>query len=211
MISKRQFCISVFAVPMILYFIIFRYLVKYLSRDIWDRELQSSEDINIVVMGKTKVGKTSVIKNIIRHLEQRGEDQNKSLYEYRERTTRHSPPLPVSTPLRREAMNLGDVFVLVFAIDDPNSFDFVEMLKDELCQIKGYDVPIIVVGNKSDLRKKNVKSGGSETGKHVSYAFADLMVSVDWDKTYEEVSVKKNSGFESLLSSIEKNERLFKQ
>ena len=185
--------------------------MKYLSRDTWDRELHSSEDINIVVMGKTKVDKTSVIKNIIRQLERRGEGQNKSIYEYRERTTRHSPPLPVSTPLRKEAMNLGDVFVRVFAIDDPNSFDFIEMLKDELCQIKGYDVPIIVVGNKSDLRKKNDRSGGSETGKHVSYAFADLMVSVDLEKTYEEVSVKKNSGFESLLSSIEKKERLFRQ
>ena len=64
-------------------------------------------------------------------------------------------------------MNLGDVFVLVFAIDDPNSFDFLEMLKDELCQIKGYDVPIIVFGNKSDPRRKNDKSGGSEMGKHV--------------------------------------------
>ena len=107
-------------------------------------------------------------------------------------------------------MNLGDVFVLVFGIDDPNSFDFVEMLKDELSQIKGYDVPIIVVGNKSDLRRKNDKSDGPETGKHVSYAFADLMVSVDWEKTYEEVSVKKNSGFESLLSSIKRKERPFR-
>ena len=186
--------------------------MKYLSRDVWDRELHSSEDINIVVMGQTKVGKTSVIKNIIRHLERRGEGQTKSLYEYREKTAGISPPAPVSNSFRKEAMNLGDVFVLVFAIDDPNSFDFVEMLKDELCQIKGYDVPIIVVGNKSDLRSMNDKSSGSEmAGKHVSYAFADLMVSVDWDKTYEEVSVKKNSGFESLLSSIEKKERIFRQ
>ena len=177
--------------------------MKYLSKGSWDRELNSPEDVNIVFMGAEKVGKKSVIKSVIRQLERKGKDHTKSIYECRERTTGSTPPGPVSLALRREAMKLGDIFVLVFAIDDQSSFDYVQMLKDELLEIKGFFVPIIVVGNKADLRKYE----GSDPGRFVSFPFADLMVCVDWDRPYEEVSVKKNAGFKSLVKSIEKQEQ----
>ena len=179
--------------------------MKYLSKGSWDRELNSPEDVNIVFMGAEKVGKKSVIKSAIHKLERKGKDHIENIYEYRERTTGSTSPGPVSLALRRKAMNLGDIFVLVFAIDDQSSFDYVQMLKGELLEIKGCFVPIIVVGNKADLRKYE----GLDPGRYVSFPFAYLVVSVHGERTYEEVSVKKNAGFKSLIYSIERQKLFF--
>ena len=190
--------------------------MKYLSRGVLDRELHSSEGINVMVMGPAKVGKTSVIKGLLKQLEKNDDNQTKNIYEYRDGSTtgaldEKSPPsTPVSTAYRRRAIRLGEIFVLVFAVDNHSAFDYVEKLKDEICAMKGNDVPLIFVGNKSDLRKKRSKQDKMDTNEHVSYAFADLMVSVEWEKTYEEVSATNNAGFERLLNSIEK-EQLVRQ
>ena len=49
---------------------------------------------------------------------------------------------------------MGHAFILVYAIDDTESFDKVSSLREEIIRLKGDDVPIMVVGNKTDIPER---------------------------------------------------------
>ena len=59
-------------------------------------------------------------------------------------------------PMRETYMRQGDGFLLVFAVDDPSSFDEIEVLKKDIYLTKNRnDVPIVICANKVDLPEKN--------------------------------------------------------
>lgn len=158
-------------------------------------------------MGYSGVGKTATIRRLLKEIEIKGNSRIENIYEYREKQSTHIVPAsPVTLSFRRRALEIGDIFVLVFAVNNLCSFEYAAELKDEICEIKGREVPIIFVGNKSDLR--NSKMASCDSADHVSYAYADLEVSVEWEKIYDEVSAENGSGFESLLSNIAQQEHL---
>lgn len=55
-------------------------------------------------------------------------------------------------------MRTGEGFLLVFAVDDAKSFAKVSHCREQIRRVKDSDdVPIVLVGNKCDLRQRNVE------------------------------------------------------
>jgi len=54
--------------------------------------------------------------------------------------------------MRKLAIGTGDAFVLVYSIDDSDSFDEIRRIKDEIMAERALNIPpIVVVANKSGL------------------------------------------------------------
>ncbi|KAH3880271.1 ras-like protein 1 [Dreissena polymorpha] len=45
----------------------------------------------------------------------------------------------------------ADAFVLVYAVDDFYSFEYIRCMRDAIVKMRTADVPIVVVGNKMDI------------------------------------------------------------
>lgn len=54
-------------------------------------------------------------------------------------------------------INFGEGFLLVFAVNDRESFECLEKKRDRILKLKkGENCPIVLVGNKCDLEKERV-------------------------------------------------------
>ena len=53
--------------------------------------------------------------------------------------------------MRQLLIKKSDGFILVYAVDSPASFEEVRRLYDIIVDVKGADVPVVLVGNKSDV------------------------------------------------------------
>ncbi|GFS30535.1 dexamethasone-induced Ras-related protein 1 [Trichonephila inaurata madagascariensis] len=84
--------------------------------------------------------------------------------------------------MRKLAVETGDAFILVYAINDEESFEEVGRLKELLMEHKSCNAPIVVVGNKCDLEKQRV----------VEKVVADTIVGIDWENRFVEASAKEN-------------------
>lgn len=93
-----------------------------------------------------------------------------------------------------------DGYVLVYSIDSPKSFEVCQIIHEKLVGLMGVqmNVPIVLVGNKSDLH--NDRSVSVEEGK----ALAREMKAI-----FLETSAKENQGvadiFTRVVSEIEKD------
>ena len=101
-------------------------------------------------------------------------------------------------------INFGDGFLLVFAIDDAESFEFVKGIHERILKSKhGAKGPILLVGNKQDIDHK----------RKVNFNEAKSLAN-SWGFRYIETSAKTNFNckevFEILLKTIvamKKNDR----
>lgn len=94
--------------------------------------------------------------------------------------------------MRKLAVDTGDAFILVYAINDNESFEEVRRLKQLLLEHKQSDVPIVVVGNKCDLEKQRV----------VQKELADTIVGIDWENRFVECSAKENINIVRIFKEI---------
>ena len=166
-----------------LFLYLFRNLIQYRIKMGTN---QSSDEFGVVVMGSTKVGKTSFIRHLLQRNDSVKEPEQKidNLFEYREYTQTadgnhnrsHEPTL------RSRAINSGNMFVLLFSVNDIETFDFVSDLRASIVEKKGQDVPIIFVGLKPE------RSPGVELKRSISFEFADLVISFDLESKYMELS-----------------------
>lgn len=82
--------------------------------------------------------------------------------------------------LQKMAIKTADAFVLVYAVDDVESFDFICNLREEVIQLRGKHVPIIVAGNKADVDDRQIHP-----------VVADCIVTIDHECPHIEVSAKE--------------------
>lgn len=94
--------------------------------------------------------------------------------------------------MRKLAVDTGDAFILVYAINDNESFEEVRRLKQLLLEHKQSDVPIVVVGNKCDLDKQ----------RKVQKELADTIVGIDWENRFVECSAKENINIVRIFKEI---------
>ncbi|XP_044201439.1 RASD family member 3 [Thunnus albacares] len=101
-----------------------------------------------------------------------------------------------SFPAMRElCIRHSDAFALVYAVDDPGSFEEVRRLRDEILQLRGDKSSLItVVGSKADL---------TETEGRVLLA-VDVMTTVEgeWDANFVEASARTGSNTVGVFSAL---------
>ena len=91
----------------------------------------------------------------------------------------------------------GDAFVVVYAIDDRNSFDEVESRIQELKSYKQDAVfPMIIVGNKCDL--KNLRQVTFDEGKNLA---------TSWDCPFIETSAKNSENVNTSFYTVIREHR----
>uniref|UniRef100_A0A8C5Q2D6 Uncharacterized protein n=1 Tax=Leptobrachium leishanense TaxID=445787 RepID=A0A8C5Q2D6_9ANUR len=104
--------------------------------------------------------------------------------------------------MRKLRIQQGDAFALVFSLNDPTTFQEVESLREEILRVKGEpDVPIVVVGNQTDLFPGLEASSGQLMALQAA-ATAEL----EWECGYLETSAKDSHKvqevFEELLRRV---------
>ena len=83
-------------------------------------------------------------------------------------------------------------FLLVFAINDKESFSYIEGKHDRIVKVKeGAKCPILLVGNKQDLENK----------RQVTYAEAKAKAD-SWGIEYMETSANTNSNCKEALEKL---------
>ncbi|XP_053325072.1 GTP-binding protein Rhes [Spea bombifrons] len=165
----------------------------------------------MVVLGASRVGKSSIVS---RFLNGRFEDQytptiedfHRKLYNIRGDMyqldildTSGNHPFPAT---RRLSILTGDVFILVFSLDNRESFDEVKRLRKQILEVKSCvknktketgEFPMMICGNKSDYGDHHRKVRTEE---------AERLVSGDENCAYFEISAKKNSNVDKMFQVL---------
>lgn len=102
-------------------------------------------------------------------------------------------------PLHYIFLIAGDVFILVFSLDNRESFDEVKRLQKQILEVKSClknktkesaDLPMVICGNKNDH---------SEILRKVRSDEGENLVSSDENCAYFEVSAKKNTNVDEMF------------
>ncbi|KAL7644754.1 UNVERIFIED_CONTAM: hypothetical protein RMT77_004567 [Armadillidium vulgare] len=139
----------------------------------------------VVLLGGARVGKTAIISQFLYDKELQSykptvEELHRGEFEIEGETlildlldTSGTHQFPA---MRELAIKQSDAVVLVYAINDTESWEMLKMLKDEVVKLRGENVPIVVVGNKSDLEEE----------RKVNKAVAETIVCLDWGNAWLE-------------------------
>ncbi|XP_064478955.1 ras-related protein Rap-2c-like [Ornithodoros turicata] len=93
--------------------------------------------------------------------------------------------------MRRLAITSGDAFVLVYSIDDSDSFEAVRRFRDDVLEARRR-VPIVIVGNKLDL----------EDCRNVRKEMVEALVCMDWEHGFVECSAKTGEGVQEIFKEL---------
>ncbi|KAG8548199.1 hypothetical protein GDO81_026189 [Engystomops pustulosus] len=164
----------------------------------------------MVILGSSKVGKTSIVSRFLsgRFEEQYTptiEDFHRKFYSIRGEVyqldildTSGNHPFPA---MRRLSILTGDVFILVFSLDNRDSFEEVQRLKQQIIETKSclknktkenIDVPLVICGNKGDR----------DFYREVQAHEIQQLVGEDNNCSYFEVSAKKNSQLDEMFQAL---------
>lgn len=145
----------------------------------------------VVVMGAAKVGKTAIINQFLYDsftpkYTRTVEEMHHGEYEVSGMSltldildTSGSFEFPA---MRELSINTADAFILVYAINDAESFEEVRNLREVILNTKQKSVPIVVVGNKNDLEEQRA----------VPLETAETIVLLNWENGFLEASAKEN-------------------
>ncbi|KAI2806396.1 hypothetical protein RDWZM_006637 [Blomia tropicalis] len=158
----------------------------------------------VVILGGARVGKTSIVRRL---LSETFPGQHvptvEELYqiEYKMRNmdltllldlldTSGSYPFPA---MRDLAIRSGDAFLLVYSVDDQSSYDEMIRLKDLIYELRGENMPpIVVVANKTDLSDSRV----------IDTNLTDSIISIDWEFGHVECSAKTNENVARIFTQL---------
>ncbi|KAG8176476.1 hypothetical protein JTE90_007147 [Oedothorax gibbosus] len=168
------------------------------------KSLKTSDKPRVVVLGAAGVGKTAIVNRFFYDTfpnthKPTVEEMHKIEYELSGSTlklevldTSGSYEFPA---MRRLAIKTGDAFVLVYAIDDAESFRQVSTLRELILETRQQGephVPIVVVGNKCDL----------EESRAVPKDVTESVVSIDWEDGFVEASAKDNVNILQIFNAV---------
>lgn len=167
----------------------------------------------MVVMGSAGVGQTSIINQFIHNtfIEKR-KQTIKELYRHIIKFKTISAEIDILDTsgyyefpgMRRLAIATGDAFILVYSVDNDDSFEYVTFLRDEIKeQKKSEDYAIVVVANKIDLARK----------RHGDHILDELTVCVDWEVKFVTASAKTGENIDVVIQTLENKikERLIQE
>ncbi|KAK3520214.1 hypothetical protein QTP70_019355 [Hemibagrus guttatus] len=185
-------------------------MIKKMSPSEHDFNIPAKNCHRMVVLGSTKVGKTAIIS---RFLNERFDDQytptiedfHRKFYSIRGDVyqldildTSGNHPFPA---MRRLSILTGDVFILVFSLDNRASFQEVQRLKRQIFETKSClktktkesaDVPVVICGNKCDR----------EFTREVSDDEIERLVAGEERCAYFGVSAKRNTNVDVMFHAL---------
>ncbi|XP_018411193.1 PREDICTED: ras-related protein Rap-1b-like [Nanorana parkeri] len=155
--------------------------------------VKEKDHIRLVFLGAAGVGKTALIHRFLQDTfdpkhRRTVEELHSTEYETAEGTkvtieildTTGSYEFPA---MRKLSMRCGDAFALVYSVDNPESFETVQRLREEILDAKeDKSPPMVVVGNKKD------------DGDAQKVLWNDVMgmVELEWNCRLLETSAKEN-------------------
>ncbi|XP_042197038.1 dexamethasone-induced Ras-related protein 1 [Callorhinchus milii] len=164
----------------------------------------------MVILGSSKVGKTAIVSRFLngKFEEQYTptiEDFHRKFYSIRGDVyqldildTSGNHPFPA---MRRLSILTGDVFILVFSLDNRDSFEEVQRLKQQIMETKSclknktkenIDVPIVICGNKGDR----------DFYREVQREEVQQLVEGDKKCAYFEISAKRNTSLDEMFQAL---------
>ena len=156
-----------------------------------------------MVMGAGKIGKTMFIKRLLHRNDNDSEQNVKNIYEFREHFNfLNRNKISPDELLRRERIiSLGTLFILLYSVNDSDSFSYIEEFRYMIEEKKGKEVPIFCIGLRSDRSHKLKRA--------ISFEYADLVVSLDWENKYYELSLSEITGLDKVRNDIIKHREEF--
>ncbi|KAM9457725.1 rasd family member 4 [Clarias gariepinus] len=175
-------------------------------------DVKEKKEVRLVFMGAAGVGKTALIQ---RFLQDRFEPKHQRTVEELHSMEYEVAGIKVTVhimdtsgsysfpAMRKLSIQNGDVFALVYSLDDPESLETVKSLRKEILEIKDNKfTPVVVVGNKADC-----KSDRSVKAEDVV-----ATMELDWNYCFLEASAKENKNvlevFRELLQQANVPSRL---
>ncbi|XP_077980701.1 dexamethasone-induced Ras-related protein 1-like [Glandiceps talaboti] len=164
----------------------------------------------LVMLGTAKVGKTAIVNRFLNGRFDEGytptiEDFHRKIYRIKGEVyrldildTSGNNPFPA---MERLSLLTGDVFVLVYSIDNRASYEEAMRLRDQILQTKGSkrsSIPMVIAGNKCDkdckreVRAEDVKRTLGSAKKC----------------TFYETSAKKNINIDILFQALFENAKM---
>lgn len=159
----------------------------------------------IVVMGSASVGKTAIISQFLyrsfveeykptieelhrREFEIPGQNGQYMVLEILDTSGAYQFPA-----MRDLSIGRADAFVLVYAIDNAESFEQVRNLREQILNIRvgGFVPPIIIVGNKCDAQLRKVNCETAET-----------IACIDWEHGFVETSAKQAQNIDEVFKIL---------
>ncbi|GAB0099497.1 ras-related protein Rap-2b-like [Sergentomyia squamirostris] len=179
---------------------------KVHRHDTEDSIATSSVRHKIVVMGAAKVGKSSLINQFL---------YNKFTPKYKRTVEEmHQGNFSVAgvgltldildtsganefPAMRALSIQSADAFILVYEVTDANSFCELKLLRDQIHSTKGTSsVPIVVVGNKTDLLIED------SDRREMNRENTESVVTMDWENGYIECSAKDNENVTEIFKEL---------
>ena len=157
----------------------------------------------ILVLGASKSGKTSIVRQFLY-------DKFSSVYTetmddmYRGEFEIQSRPVGFDIQdvsgsyvyefpaMRSVSLASADAFIIVFSLDSSESWEEVARLRDMVHEAKDPEVPIVVVGNKSDLPYDD----------GIPHESLEATVIFDWENGYVECSAKERLNINKIFKEL---------
>ena len=165
--------------------------------------VDTHKSIRILVLGDSKVGKTTIIKKFL----------NASTVELKETIQEmYTQEITVSSNGSGVTMDIEDtggnfyldfpvmldislkntdVVVLVYSLDDARSFENIALIRESILS-KGFNIPMVVVGNKTDLLRAD----------SLPFNEIEATVCLDWEAGYVETSATEDNSIESVFKEV---------
>ncbi|XP_055630594.1 GTP-binding protein Rhes-like isoform X2 [Toxorhynchites rutilus septentrionalis] len=157
----------------------------------------------VTMMGAARVGKSSIISQFLyekylSRYKQTIEEMHRGEYELPDGSCLTLDILDTSGsyqfPAMRElSIKTSGAFILVFAVDDEETWHEVERLRKQIVEARGIRVPIVIVGNKCDV---------VEQSRQVPQATAQAKSTLEWGCGYAECSAKNNEGILTVFKQL---------
>ncbi|ETN64842.1 MRAS2 [Anopheles darlingi] len=99
--------------------------------------------------------------------------------------------------MRALSISSADAFILVYDVTDSGTFEEVKAIREQIHEIKSTTaVPIVVVGNKTDLSEED------EDLRQVARDTTESLVTVDWENGFVEASAKLNRNVTQIFKEL---------
>ena len=102
--------------------------------------------------------------------------------------------------MRRMEINKADAILLVYSLDKPHSFEWLEQVQGEIFQQRGGNLPVMVVANKADVvLEANALNITTRDGKTIN---TRNVAEKDWGFSWTMTSAKMALGVEEIFHGL---------